>query len=283
DRYEELLRVSREWRVLKLLKHSGQALGISQFLPNKSDSVAIICPACPVPGFNLPPNWKELVTDDNRHEYTLFLGIDGNYHAVRKDKRHDANDVPLLDGRGYFTNSTRYRTFLSEGSLDAENEHISTCANLKSMKAFTRRKGLIVSGIAQVFCARHSMHQPNSMVDLEVGENRFKILDYALAQALGHSQDDDLPTVLTCDKGCQYGVKLVSRFSKSALLPRIEKLKVLIPKLHLQGHKENCRYLYSLNYTRYCGRRTTVGTQQRHRENHTRSKPWPPARHVRRL
>ncbi|EJD34826.1 hypothetical protein AURDEDRAFT_75824 [Auricularia subglabra TFB-10046 SS5] len=169
DRYEELLRVSWEWRVLKMMKRSGQALGISEFLPNHSNSMAIPCFACPIPGFNLPPNWKDLVTKDNRHEYTLFLGIDGNYQAVRKKKRHDPLDIPLLDGQGYFTNSTKYKAFLKRISANESDNHTSSCANLKSMKIFTRRKGLDVSGVAGVTC-RHSCWRANSMVDLEVGE-----------------------------------------------------------------------------------------------------------------
>ncbi|EJD38276.1 hypothetical protein AURDEDRAFT_27631, partial [Auricularia subglabra TFB-10046 SS5] len=28
----------------------------------------------------------------------------------------------------------------------------------------------------------------------------------------------------------------------------------LVPKFHLQGHNEECRFRYSLNYTKYCGR-----------------------------
>lgn len=64
-RYEELLRVSREWRCLMRLKRSGQALGISTCLPNESTSVAVVCPACPRPGFNMPEDWREKQTSEN--------------------------------------------------------------------------------------------------------------------------------------------------------------------------------------------------------------------------
>ncbi|EJD51418.1 hypothetical protein AURDEDRAFT_57413 [Auricularia subglabra TFB-10046 SS5] len=119
DRYEELLRVSREWRALMLLKRSGQALGISELLPHGSRSVAIHCPACPRPGVNLEDNWKDKLTSKNqyaqpileesgglmliRHVYTVFIGIDGNFQAVLKAKRHDVLDEPLVNGRAYFT------------------------------------------------------------------------------------------------------------------------------------------------------------------------------------
>ncbi|EJD37576.1 hypothetical protein AURDEDRAFT_18290, partial [Auricularia subglabra TFB-10046 SS5] len=40
------------------------------------------------------------------------------------------------------------------------------------------------------------------------------------------------------------------------------KMLVLVPKLHLQGHKEDCRYRFSLNYTPYCGRTDGEGVER---------------------
>ncbi|EJD32790.1 hypothetical protein AURDEDRAFT_77448 [Auricularia subglabra TFB-10046 SS5] len=69
DRYEELLRVSREWRVLTLFKRSGQFLGIPDFVPDQGNSVAVLCPACPRPGVNLLDGWELQVTDENRYGF----------------------------------------------------------------------------------------------------------------------------------------------------------------------------------------------------------------------
>lgn len=33
-----------------------------------------------------------------------------------------------------------------------------------------------------------------------------------------------------------------------------EKFLCLVPKMHAQGHKDDCQYLYSLNYTDHVGR-----------------------------
>ena len=53
DRYRELLRVSRIWRLLKLLKWQG-------FHGNSTDpgpgQLVLFCPACPQPGVNVPPD-----------------------------------------------------------------------------------------------------------------------------------------------------------------------------------------------------------------------------------
>ncbi|EJD37575.1 hypothetical protein AURDEDRAFT_45850, partial [Auricularia subglabra TFB-10046 SS5] len=113
DRYEELLRASREWRVLMLLKRSGQALGISRFLPDNSDSVAIHCPACPRVHVNLDENWRAKVSPENRHIYTIFIGIDGNFQAVLKQKKCDQLDKPLLDGRAYFAELDAYKKYMA--------------------------------------------------------------------------------------------------------------------------------------------------------------------------
>ena len=37
------------------------------------------------------------------------------------------------------------------------------------------------------------------------------------------------------------------------LMENVAKLTYVIPKLHLQGHKDECQYKYSLNYKKCCG------------------------------
>jgi len=59
NRYKELLRMSRQWRWMKKLKWAGVA-----HIQQKSDQVkdgqlSIFCPACPQPGINIPPDWKD--------------------------------------------------------------------------------------------------------------------------------------------------------------------------------------------------------------------------------
>lgn len=51
----------------------------------------------------------------------LFLGIDGNFRAVLKHKRHDVHDIPLLDGRSYFVKAEDYAAY-EETAKDDPNE-----------------------------------------------------------------------------------------------------------------------------------------------------------------
>jgi hypothetical protein len=47
----------REWRHLKMLKRSGYG-HLKDEVETQSHSCALLCPACPLPGINLPPNWE---------------------------------------------------------------------------------------------------------------------------------------------------------------------------------------------------------------------------------
>ncbi|KZV78878.1 hypothetical protein EXIGLDRAFT_633073, partial [Exidia glandulosa HHB12029] len=63
--YKNFRRAGRYWRDLTSRRQSGQAQGIDAFLPANRypGSVAIVCPACPDPGFNLPEDWVEKLKD----------------------------------------------------------------------------------------------------------------------------------------------------------------------------------------------------------------------------
>lgn len=57
DRYRELLRIARKWRLLKLLKWNG--FGHQSQQPKKGE-LALFCPACPQPGINCNPSEDDL-------------------------------------------------------------------------------------------------------------------------------------------------------------------------------------------------------------------------------
>jgi hypothetical protein len=57
DRYESLLRMMREWRFLKQMKRSGQGHHPESITATQPGACAVLCPACPHPGKNLPEEW----------------------------------------------------------------------------------------------------------------------------------------------------------------------------------------------------------------------------------
>ncbi|KAN0101321.1 hypothetical protein V8E55_001305 [Tylopilus felleus] len=80
DQYRDLLRVARQWRVLKLWKWQG--FGHREIQPDKGELV-LFCPACPQPGINMQVNEAE-----------------------------QSKWVWLMDGQGYMVGREDYKAYL---------------------------------------------------------------------------------------------------------------------------------------------------------------------------
>jgi hypothetical protein len=59
DRYEEFLQMMREWWNLKMLKRAEHGHDPAGVNATKEGECAVLCPACPQPGKNLPPDWRD--------------------------------------------------------------------------------------------------------------------------------------------------------------------------------------------------------------------------------
>ena len=53
----------REWCHVVLLKRSGRGHAVSGVAGTKEGECAVLCPACPQPGKNLPDNWKNVAAE----------------------------------------------------------------------------------------------------------------------------------------------------------------------------------------------------------------------------
>ncbi|KAF8326719.1 hypothetical protein F5887DRAFT_899624 [Amanita rubescens] len=114
DCYRQFLRVERIWRHLATLRRSGQAHGIDGIISHRrSNSLAVRCPACPEPGFNIEPVVIQNASEDETHKYTLFLSVDGNFRLQRKKKRDDLDDVAVNKGNAYFADSADFNKYLA--------------------------------------------------------------------------------------------------------------------------------------------------------------------------
>jgi hypothetical protein len=58
DLYNEFRRMTRLWRWMKKLKWAGYGHNGKSTNDIGAGELAIFCPACPLPGINLPPDWK---------------------------------------------------------------------------------------------------------------------------------------------------------------------------------------------------------------------------------
>ncbi|ESK81138.1 hypothetical protein Moror_6006, partial [Moniliophthora roreri MCA 2997] len=64
--------------------HAGQSHGIDTYVPHQpTGHIAIYCPACPEPGFNI--NVKEIhqTPNEKKHKHTLYIAVDGCHSSQR--------------------------------------------------------------------------------------------------------------------------------------------------------------------------------------------------------
>ncbi|KAI0070519.1 hypothetical protein K474DRAFT_1713270 [Panus rudis PR-1116 ss-1] len=227
NRLHAFMHMVREWRNLKVLKRAGRGHeedGIEKTAPGE---LSIRCPACPVPGWNLPDNW-DTVSDDMKFLYYIFVAVDANFRLKRRAISNESRDPAL--------------------SLDQNN--ICSCTGLAALlQANTKfSKGYSTTGVGMAIDARHGFILPNSAGDLQKGE-RYCNMDYIILSALcGLKQ---LHGILSYDIMCQW---LKNFFQRMKTLPphlqvEIPKgdMRYAIPKYHLNAHREEDHNRYSLN------------------------------------
>ncbi|KAJ7791277.1 hypothetical protein B0H14DRAFT_3567333 [Mycena olivaceomarginata] len=218
-RYNEFLRMTRQWRHLQMLKRAGRGHAANGIPGTRPGECALLCPACPQPGKNLPADgsWRTALRE-RRFLYALFLALNANFRMKRKDKStcvaHDAVDEPERDAYG-------------------------TAA----------------SGIGTVDCARHNMKRPNGVGDLQKGE-RYINMDYMLWKSL-ENHDDIVQLFISYDIVCQWYKNIWRRLA--SYHPKLcerggRRFYVwLIPKFHLPAHIEACNIRFSFNLTPFVG------------------------------
>ncbi|KAF7969882.1 hypothetical protein HWV62_25675 [Athelia sp. TMB] len=294
DRYEELLRMIRQWKNLKMLKRAGRGHDPAGVAATKEGECAVLCPACPQPGKNLVADWQK-APEAIQYLFALFLGNDANFRMVRKKVSSEEADPTLSAGWSYFCEMTKYRQHLAKYG-DQKEVH-STCVKHHAVgDANTGRfANLAASGIGTIDCARHMMKRPNSLGDLQQGE-KYANMDYMFFSSLAHPHDTlsnpppadsaqttpspDMPmtpppqcppppltntnaedyvtVVVSYDIVCQWSVHIWERMLQFPEHLRIDRegkrFLFLIPKFHLPAHISKCQTSYSFNFTPGVGR-----------------------------
>ncbi|KAF7326337.1 CxC2 domain-containing protein [Mycena kentingensis (nom. inval.)] len=217
DRYDEFLRMAKEWRNLQMLKRAGRGHDPEGIAATKPGDCAVLCAACPQPGKNLPQDWLNFPAE-KRFLFALFLAIDANFHLKRKAVSSEAKDPGLGDGFSFYEPTAAYM------------EHVRKHWNMRQAR-------------------------PLSVGDLQLGE-RYINMDYLFFRSINGSDlvqffvSYDIAcqwhinlwermnayenTLLTIDNGSKYFV-------------------FLVPKFHLPAHIEACNIRFSFNLTRFVG------------------------------
>ncbi|KIK30870.1 hypothetical protein PISMIDRAFT_86912, partial [Pisolithus microcarpus 441] len=236
DRYWELLRVARQWCLLKLLKWS--SFKDNKNCSNKGD-LAIFCAACPQPGINVSTtgnldHWK----------YTRMVVMDRNFKVEQMHERQPDDQVWLMDGRGFMATNPPYRSYLKATPHITEK---SACNNHKAIsQASASCSKLNSTGVGATACAWHGCFYPHSVVDFQKGERQLN-MDYSLAHALSYNMTGINNVLCFYDINCAYMKNLQQHVDSSDFLHIPPSMKIMagISMWHVHGHKKECymRYL----------------------------------------
>ncbi|KAJ6476812.1 hypothetical protein C8R45DRAFT_833720, partial [Mycena sanguinolenta] len=253
ERYHEFLRMTRQWRHIRMLKRAGRGhdpVGIANTQPGEC---ALLCPACPQPGKNLPPNWKD-VPKIKRFLHALFLAIDANFRLKRKDVSTETKDPGLGNGWAFFCEVKAYMRHVKE-NWDQKQDRSHCVAHDAVDKPDREARGTASSGIGAVDCARHNMKRPNAVGDLQLGE-RYLNMDYMFFRSI--SGTDLVQFFVSYDIACQWHINIWKRMAEykneTITINGGDKFMVfLIPKFHLPAHIEKCNLRFSFHLTPFVG------------------------------
>ncbi|KAL1661534.1 hypothetical protein GGF50DRAFT_60884, partial [Schizophyllum commune] len=222
--------------------------------------LAVRCWACPRLGINLPPNWQN-VADSEKYRFMTMLAVDANFRLKNRIRANETGGGALGEGYGYFVDTQPYKDHLAGYVKESD---ISSCIAFAALteKDTKITKGLRVSGVGGVICARHELIQPHGFGDLQKGE-RYCNIDYVLCSVLSHLKSP--LTTCSYDIGCQYMTNFYTRVEKlpSHIRPDpTADLSFCLPVWHGAIHEESCRAKNSLKYQEGVGRTDGEGVER---------------------
>ncbi|KAK0505439.1 hypothetical protein EDD18DRAFT_1344252 [Armillaria luteobubalina] len=243
--YQVFLRIVREWRHVRMLKHHRRGNDPSGSKGMKVGDCVVHCLACPRPGVNMVP---KRVKEDEWVD-VLFICGDANFRLSRFNVSSILRDPRLNKGYSYFVEEEEFTKHLAlhEGSMP---EEANTCNNHDAIKLATMRggKGMATSGIGGAICARHECRRASSIVDLKKGE-QYIYMDYALLKSLMTNTPKSV--IISYDIGCQWHKNLwkrIEQYGPELALPiKPDNVIILVPKFHLPAHISECQEEFSFN------------------------------------
>ncbi|KAK7013051.1 hypothetical protein R3P38DRAFT_2639870 [Favolaschia claudopus] len=253
DRYHEFLRMTREWRNVQMLKRAGRGHDPSGVRGTRPGECALLCPACPHPGINLPPDWMQ-APEEKQFLYAVFLAIDANFRLRRKEVSSEQKDPGLGNGWAFYCDVVKYMEHVRKHwKLEQDRSHC--VAHDAVDKPDREARGTASSGVGAVDCARHNMKRPQAVGDLQLGE-KYINMDYMFFSTISGSPL--LRFFVSYDIACQWHIKLWNRMlnyqdETLTVNGRGKFFTFLVPKFHLPAHIEACNLKFSFNLTRDVG------------------------------
>ncbi|KAG1893939.1 uncharacterized protein F5891DRAFT_1131100 [Suillus fuscotomentosus] len=229
DRYAPFMCMVHEWRHLRQLQWAGRGHDPSGVIATQAGKLAVICPACPQPGRNLPEGWC------NGWCYALFITIDANFCLKRKAVSSDWVDPGSNTGWAYFVDEREYKSYL--------NDQCSTCVshNAINMADTKSSHGLAATEVGTMDCAQHDMKRPNGVGDLQKGENN------VIVPVLNVSYD------IACQWSKKFWAQMETMPTHLHLPHETLNIHYFVPKFHIGAHIEECQITFSWNFGKFVG------------------------------
>ncbi|KAG1794022.1 hypothetical protein EV424DRAFT_1548130 [Suillus variegatus] len=254
DWYQELMRVARQWRKLKLLKRNGFSHEEKEAKPG---DLALFCPACPQPGINITLPAGEPMENLNVNKesdlqtpswlYMRSLVMDGNFKAKHLHAVNPGDEVTLMDSCGFMVGDTLYKEHLAVAQDTIQQ---SECNNHRVVnQANASHHRLEATGIGSCTCAWHGCFVPHTMVNFQKGERQMN-MDYALCEALKINADGIRHVLTFYNVNCQYHKRLKDHIAESPILEIPKELNIIpgIGLWHVHGHQDSCFVRYASNF-----------------------------------
>ncbi|KAK7019979.1 CxC2 domain-containing protein [Favolaschia claudopus] len=249
DRYQVFIRVCKEYRHLTMLKRAGRAHHEGGARSTQPGELAVLCPACPRPGVNLPDDWEHASKEDS-FIYILYLALDACFRMKRGLISSELKDPGLGNGMAFMVETVPYREYLLTVT---DQDEMSTCSGLAALDYANTKfsRGYSTTGVGMGVCARHEFIQPNGIGALQKGE-RYSNMDYVFGSILRY-HDPRLRKMVSYDIVCQWWKNLMERMLELPPLVRsvivLSLITFVIPKMHIHAHTPICGITFSLNLT----------------------------------
>ncbi|KAL1712057.1 hypothetical protein EV715DRAFT_171635, partial [Schizophyllum commune] len=252
DVYRPFLRAMRQYSNMVMRAKAGvahKARADSVPMARSPGDMAWPCPACPTPGYNLPPEDQR---DEGHPElYMPMFTHDGCFKLNNQRTRNPKADVRLSDGECMLVGSTRYQAHLK---VTKEPANRKSCQNHRAVtNSRSRDRNLAASGVGTYACARHGLFIPHTTVDYQKGEAQMNT-DYSTSCLIEGLSAETHRILIAYDIMCEYIVNLKTRLAEGPYLTnRAIDIEAAVGKFHLGAHIRECFAKFSPNFIKGAG------------------------------
>ncbi|KAI0038297.1 hypothetical protein FA95DRAFT_1505888, partial [Auriscalpium vulgare] len=257
DRLPAWMVMMREWRHITMMKRGGRGHDGSGIGGTVDGELAVQCPACPMPGINLPEGWE--ATPSNRSWlYRPIVAMDANFRMKNRLRSSKTKDPGLHTGKAYFVADDKYDEYVA---ANIDQEEMSGCSRFAALTAANLKStnGLRVTGVGGIFDARHEYWLPNGLGDLQKGE-RYCNMDYMFFNAINRFKTSSL--LVSYDIACQWHKNLTKRAASNPDWIVPTEIDFAVPKFHIAAHKEECQEEWDLAKKRGAGQTDGEGPER---------------------